>query len=73
MTEKMDNPEKMDVPESESESGQEQGLIGKWKGRLKRSMSAMSQNFEEIEQQKESCDRENIAKHGKDWVNRCCG
>lgn len=71
MTEKTDNPETLDVPDVEA--GREQGLMGKWKGRLQRSMSAMSRNFEEIEQQKESCDRENIAKHGKDWVNRCCG
>ena len=71
MTEKTDNLEKLDVPDVEA--GREQGLMGKWKGRLQRSMSAMSRNFEEIEQQKESCDRENIAKHGKDWVNRCCG
>ena len=71
MTEKTDNPETLDVPDVEA--GREQGLMGKWKGRLQRSMSAMSRNFEEIEQQKESCARENIAKHGKDWVNRCCG
>ena len=29
--------------------------------------------FTPVEQAKAACDRENLKKHGKDWVNRCCG
>jgi hypothetical protein len=45
----------------------------KWAAALRRSLSAMNDYCETVEKAKEASERENIAKHGKDWVNRCCG
>ena len=35
--------------------------------------SSVASHCEEVEAAKAACDRDNISKHGKDWVNRCCG
>jgi hypothetical protein len=45
----------------------------KWAAALRRSLSAMNDYCETVEKAKAASERENIAKHGKDWVNRCCG
>jgi hypothetical protein len=55
------------------ETAASRGRFRKWVAALRRSFSAMNDYCETVEKAKEASERENIAKHGKDWVNRCCG
>lgn len=43
------------------------------KDKIIKYFSKLNTHCREIEEAKAICDRENTAKHGKDWVNRCCG
>ena len=61
------------TPEPEAEVEKKAGLFGRLVQRVKGSLSAINQHCESVEQAKAACDRENTVKHGKDWVNRCCG
>jgi len=65
----------VEVESSDSQTTAEEkpSLFTKIKDRVRGSLSAMNRHCEEIEKAKEACDRENLKKHGKDWVNRCCG
>ncbi len=63
----------MAVESTPAEIAKEQGLFARLKARLKRVMSAVDQHCESVEKAKEACERQNLEKHGKDWVNRCCG
>jgi hypothetical protein len=49
------------------------GLIASLMARLRRMWSAVATHCEQVDAAKAACDRNNTLKHGKDWVNRCCG
>ena len=49
------------------------GFVARLVARLKRTLSAVNAHCQSVEEAKEACERENLQKHGKDWVNRCCG
>lgn len=49
------------------------GLFEQLKQRVLRLVSRVKTHCAEVEEAKAVCDRENTRKHGKDWVNRCCG
>jgi hypothetical protein len=49
------------------------GPIGRLVARLRRKLQAIDRHCCAVEQAKEAGERENTLKHGKDWVNRCCG
>jgi hypothetical protein len=51
----------------------EGGLIARLAARLRQALAAADAHCRSVEQAKEACERENLKKHGKDWVNRCCG
>jgi hypothetical protein len=49
------------------------GPLGRLLGRLRRKLQAIDRHCCAVEQAKEAGERANTLKHGKDWVNRCCG
>ena len=49
------------------------GWFGRLLARVKGALSAANAHCQSVEQAKEAAERENLKKHGKDWVNRCCG
>jgi hypothetical protein len=51
----------------------EKGLFLKLKARGREWFSAVSRHCRDVETAKDACERQNLQKNGKDWVNRCCG
>lgn len=62
-----------ELPETEAEAKDKDTLLGKLAGKVRTTLTAMNEHADEVERAKAACDRENIKKYGKDWVNRCCG
>ena len=61
------------TPGRQKEVELERGLFAGLKARVRAWLSAANDHCEAVEQAKEACERQNLEKHGKDWVNRCCG
>jgi hypothetical protein len=61
------------TPDRQADIEPEQGLFARLKARVRGWLSAVDAHCEAVEQSKEACERQNLEKHGKDWVNRCCG
>ncbi|MTJ83381.1 MAG: hypothetical protein F8N37_20525 [Telmatospirillum sp.] len=53
--------------------GEKRGLVARLTDNVKKSLSAVVQHCDAVEQAKAAGERENTLKLGKDWVNRCCG
>jgi hypothetical protein len=60
-------------PRPSERAGRAPGLVARLFARLRQALSAADAHCHSVEEAKEAAERENLKKHGKDWVNRCCG